>query len=172
MGEAGLVSGARDVAIGGLFLALSLGLPPLFHLAGLGSVFLPMLLPVATVGFVVREGVALVVGLAAPLVSTLITGMPPLVPPVAPLMSVELAVLALLPSLLYRRWRWNLMVVLVLDLLVNRGLVVGLRSLLAELFGIPGLPYGIATAAKGLPGIVLMLVAVPLAVRTVEKLQA
>ncbi len=159
---------AHEVAIGGLFLALALAFPPLFHLAGLGSVFLPMLLPVVSVGFVVSWRVSTTVGLLAPLLSGLLTGMPPFVPPIAFMMMVELALLGLMPSILYRSLRCRLMPTLATTLLLNRALVFGQRFVLAEFFGVPGIAYGLATITSGLPGIVLMLVATPLIVRTLE----
>lgn len=159
---------AHDVAVGGLFLALALALPPLFHLMGLGSVLLPMLLPVCSLGFLATWRIATTVGLLAPLISGLLTGMPPFVPPIAFMMMVELSLLGLVPSLLYRTLRWNLWVALVLTLIFNRGVVFLLRFVVAEFFAIPGIAYSLATITAGLPGIVLMLVAVPLIVKTVE----
>ncbi|MBN1423993.1 ECF transporter S component [Candidatus Fermentibacteria bacterium] len=160
---------AREVAIGGLFLALALALPPLFHLMGLGSVFLPMLLPVLSLGFLSAWRIAATVGFLAPLISGLITGMPPFVPPSAFMMMVELSLLGLVPSLLYRRLRWNFWVVLTLTLVLNRGVVFLLRFIVAEFFSIPGIAYSLFIVTAGLPGIVLMLVATPLIVRTIER---
>ncbi|MCU0610759.1 MAG: ECF transporter S component [Candidatus Eisenbacteria bacterium] len=163
------VHSAREVAIGGLFLALALALPPLFHLMGLGSVFLPMLLPVISVGFLTSWRIAVTVGFLAPLISGMITGMPPFVPPIAFMMMVELSMLGLIPSLLYRTLRWNFWIVLVLTLVINRGVVFLLRFVVAEFFSIPGIAYSLATVTAGLPGIALMLIAVPLIVKTIER---
>jgi len=160
---------ARDVAIGGLFLALALALPPLFHLMGLGSVFLPMLLPIVSAGFLANWQIAATVGLLAPLISGLITGMPPFVPPIAFMMMAELALLGLAPSLLYRTLRWNFWVALILTLVINRAVVFLLRFVLAEFFSIPGIAYSLAVVTAGLPGIALILIAVPLIVKTVEQ---
>ncbi|UCH97132.1 MAG: ECF transporter S component, partial [Candidatus Aminicenantes bacterium] len=66
-----------DLLLGGLFMALALVFPMVFHAVGLGSAFLPMFYPIAAAGFLVALPVALVVGTMSPLVSALITGMPP-----------------------------------------------------------------------------------------------
>jgi uncharacterized membrane protein len=156
------------VAVGGLFLTLALALPPLFHLFGAGSVFLPMLLPVVTAGFLLDPRTAATVGGVAPLLSALLTGMPPIMPPVAFMMVIELSVLALLPSILYRRFGMNIYVVLVLTLIVNRVMVLILRFLVAEMFHIPGMVYGMAVAFSGFPGMAIQVIVVPLVVRSIE----
>ena len=53
----------------------------LFHLAGgMGVVFLPMHLPVLLAGFFLGPRFGLLVGIITPLLSSLLTGMPPLLP--------------------------------------------------------------------------------------------
>jgi len=86
---------ARDLALGGLFGALAIVLPIAFHALGpgVGPVLLPMYLPIAALGLLVSWEVALIVGVAAPLLSAVLTGMPPLAPPIALLMAFELAAL-------------------------------------------------------------------------------
>jgi len=156
------------VAISGLFLTLALALPPLFHVFGAGSVFLPMLLPIVTAGFLLDSKSAITIGIIAPLLSALMTGMPPFMPPIAFMMSMELAILALLPSILYRRFGIGLYVVLILTLVLNRFLVLALRFVVAEIFNIPGMVYGMAVAISGFPGLLIQIIIVPMVVRTIE----
>jgi len=157
------------VAISGFFLTLALVLPPLFHIFGAGSVFLPMLLPVVTAGFLLDCRSAITIGIIAPLLSSLLTGMPPIMPPIAFMMTMELAILALIPSILYRRFGMNLYVVLITTLFVNRLVVLGLRFIVAEVFTIPGMIYGLAVTLSGIPGILVQVVVVPIVVRAIEK---
>ena len=82
-------------------MALGLTLPVVFHAVGLGSKFLPMLLPLLLNGFLSPLGWALFTGAVTPLTSALVTGMPPLYPPVAAVMSVECMVLAGVARLVY-----------------------------------------------------------------------
>jgi hypothetical protein len=93
---------ARDMVLGGLFGALGIVVPMLFHAVGLGKVFLPMYLPILALGLMVSWEVALIVGCATPLLSAVLTGMPPLAPPIAALMATELACLAAVASLARR----------------------------------------------------------------------
>lgn len=157
------------VAISGFFLTLALVLPPLFHVFGAGSVFLPMLLPVVTAGFLLDSRSAITIGFIAPLLSSLLTGMPPIMPPIAFMMAVELTILALIPSIFYRRFGMNLYGVLLVTLLVNRLLVLGLRFVVAEFFNIPGMLYGLGISLSGLPGIAVQIIVVPMVVRTIES---
>ena len=91
----------RQRVLAGLMGALAIALPQVFHLVGLGSTFLPMHIPVLLAGFVVRPGLAATVGLLAPVVSMLVTGMPPA--PMVPLLVAELAALGAAASLLHER---------------------------------------------------------------------
>jgi len=86
----------RDLAYCGLFGAAALLLPVLFHLVHLGHIFMPMYLPLVTLAFFVRPGMSALTALVVPLLSGAVTGMPPFYPPVAPVMSVELALMALI----------------------------------------------------------------------------
>ncbi|MEW6756351.1 MAG: hypothetical protein AB1505_36070, partial [Candidatus Latescibacterota bacterium] len=83
----------REVTWSAVFAALGMGVPVLFHALGLGPTFLPMLLPVLAAGLSLRPLAAALVGLVTPLLSGLLTGMPPLVP-VGGVMAAEGAALA------------------------------------------------------------------------------
>ncbi|MDI6828708.1 MAG: hypothetical protein QME62_09515, partial [Armatimonadota bacterium] len=86
---------ARELAIAGLLGALGLLLPIAFHALGWGGrVFLPMHLPIMAAAFLISPGTAVSVAVVVPFLSAVLTGMPPLAPPVAVLMAIELAVKA------------------------------------------------------------------------------
>jgi len=131
--------------------------------------FLPMLLPVLTLGFLTDWKTAATVGFLAPIMSALLTGMPPIMPPVAFMMMVELAVLGGLASVLYFRARWNLWLSMIVTVVVTRLVSFLLHVMVAELFNIPGVVYGLASFIFGLPGIVIQLLVVPIVVRSVER---
>ena len=74
-----------------LFIAAGILLPIFFHGLGLGgAVFLPMHIPVLLGGMLLGWRQGFVIGLVTPLLSCLLTGMPPLLPAL-PLMTSELA---------------------------------------------------------------------------------
>jgi hypothetical protein len=160
---------ARDLAYGGLFGAAALLLPTIFHLLHLGRVFMPMYLPLVALAFLVRPGVAVTTALLVPLISAFATGMPPLYPPIAPVMALELGAMALCISLCYRWWpRANEWVVLIPVLLLGRVLGVLLNYGAALVMELPaGFVAGLSLLS-GWPGVILMVVAVPPLVRTLR----
>lgn len=157
----------KEVVLGGLFTALAVALPVLFHLVGLGKVFLPMHLPVLIAGFLVRPAVAVSVGVLAPLLSAALTGMPPL--PLAPLMAVELAILGGSASLFYGLLRLPCWASLPLAILCARTSWALMVLGLAPLLHLPEKMLSLAAIVQGLPGTALQLVVVPLVVLAVEQ---
>lgn len=160
---------ARETATGAFFLAMALALPILFHLAGLGKVFLPMLLPVLLCGFVLSWRMAALTGFLAPILSSLLTGMPPLAPPLAPMMMIELAVLGAIPALVYRKWRLGLWPALISGIVICRIVSFILHVILAEFFRIPGITWGLITLISGIPGLILQVVTVPIVIPLLER---
>jgi len=159
----------RHIATGAFFLALALALPVVFHMVGLGRVFLPMLLPVLLAGFVLPWRTAALTGFLAPLLSMLLTGMPPLAPPIAPMMMVELTILGAIPALVYRSWRMGLWPALIAGIVVSRFVNFGMHVCMAEFFHIPGITWGVINLVTGIPGLVLQLVTIPVVIPLLEK---
>jgi hypothetical protein len=158
----------RDILLGGLLIALAIVLPILFHALNLGSAFLPMFLPIIVAGYLLALPVALSVGILSPLVSALLTGMPPFFPPIAPIMMVEGLALAGIPALLYQRYRWNLYLTLIITLCVDRAVALGLVVLASMWLDIPEGPMGVSMILRGIPGVILVVVALPPVVRLLE----
>lgn len=160
----------RDRAYCGLFGALALALPVLFHALGLaGPMFLPMYWPLVTLAYLVSTRRAVLVAACVPLASMALTGMP--LPPLAPLMSVELAVQVAALGIFGRPRRnrggvslLRVFLVLAAVLVAGRFLHTGLLWLLAREF--PTLQGGLRVITwtaflSGWPGVVAMLVFVP-----------
>jgi hypothetical protein len=163
---------ARELSLGGLLGALGLLLPVGFHALGwAGKVFLPMHVPVVVAAFVVGPSTAAAVGFVVPLLSSVLTGMPPLAPPVAPLMAVELAAKAVIISVAYRALRWPFWVALPLGIVADWVVLAAAALAAADLFSITAPPaaYVGGVIAVSLPGTVLQLVAAPLAVAGIER---
>ena len=155
-----------------LFLALALVLPIGFHAFGIGGrIFLPMHIPVLLAGFLIGPGSGLLVGLMAPWMSHLITGMPPSY--AVPLMSLELPIYGLIAGLAYTKLKMNIYVSLIIALVVGR-LMFALGLFVLGRF--MELPYTAAAffaaggpIVAGLPGIVLQLFLIPLVVAAVKR---
>ncbi len=161
---------ARDLALGGLFGALAIVIPIAFHAlgGGLGSLFLPMYYPILALGLLASWEVALLVGILAPVLSMVFTGMPP--PPVAVIMVFELATIGAVASLL-RHWRLGIwpssLTALIASRVVGIGGVVAILPLIGIHRGI--YEYAIAGSVASLPGIVILLTVVPAAVYAIER---
>jgi niacin transporter len=118
--------GARALSIQGLLLiAASFLLPAAAHLTGLPvRILLPMHWPVILVGLCYGWRSGAVVGLAAPVLSFALSGMP--YPPMLPAMTFELAAYGLLAGLFHERFRWNMLWSAALAVVGGRVLFIGL----------------------------------------------
>jgi len=92
--------------------------------------------------------------------------MPPFYPPVAPAMSVELALMAMMIGIL-RFWfpRAHVLIVLIPVLVIGRVVSAGLLYLVARYMGLPATFVAGISLLSGWPGIMLMLFAIPAIVR-------
>lgn len=150
-----------DYVLAGLLLSAALVLPVFFHLLGLGSAFMPMFYPLALAGFLVATPLAIIVGLSAPLVSALITGMPPFYPPIAFIMMAEGLLFTALPRPLQKLLRLPDWLALLVLLLLDRVLLFMLVQAMAGFMDLPPRLLGWAAVVRGLPGVALMLAALP-----------
>lgn len=162
----------RRLAGAGMLTAVGVLLPQLFHLVGgnaAGGVFLPMHIPVLLGGLLFGPGWGAAVGVVTPVISTLVSGMPPL--DRLPFMVGELAVYGAAGGLFYRVCRWPLPVSLLITQAAGR-LVYALALLIAGNLLHLG-PFSVVGAwtatVSGLPGIAVQWVLVPLLVYAVKK---
>jgi hypothetical protein len=155
-----MLARAREFASGALFCALGVTLPILFHVLGVGRVFLPMHLPILFAGLVLSPAMAILVGFLTPWVSMLFTGMPPL--PMAIIMCIELGALAGVAAVALRGglpvWAAAMTAVA-----VRIGLTFVLTLSLAQLLHLPPAGVGLASVIAGMPGVVLQLLLIPAA---------
>lgn len=159
------VNNLRPMIISAAMAALGLVLPVAFHAVGLGSRFLPMLLPLLLNGFLVPWRWAVLTGFTVPWISAFATGMPPLYPPVAAIMAFEGAVLAGVAALIYARGRRSVWLALIPAVLAGRLTSFGLTWLAARALDLPAAYASAAGTLQGLPGVALQLVAIPLVLR-------
>jgi niacin transporter len=164
--------GSRRVAHTALYLAIAIVLPIIFHQFGIaGRIFLPMHIPVLICGFVVGAWPGVIVGLMAPILSHLLTSMPPAY--AVPLMSLELPLYGLTAGLTYKNWQLNIYLSLILSMIMGR-LVFALGLLILGLF--MALPYGPiqffaagGAVMTGIPGIIVQLIIIPPLVTSIKR---
>ena len=159
----------KAIVISAVMAALALTLPVAFHAVGMGSRFLPMLLPLLLNGFLVPFPWAVGVAFLVPWISALATGMPPLYPPVAAVVSAEGVALAGVASLLYRRGRKNVWSALIPAVIAGRCTALLAMWILAKAFALPPALSAVASVLEGLPGVVLQLAVVPPVLHALSK---
>ena len=169
-----MISKTKKVVISGLLIALNLILPQIFHLFGqqAGKILLPMHIGVLIAGLLLGSVWGIGVGVVTPILSFLITGMPPMA--YLPSMLCELAAYGLAAGVLRRFVRTgkrplDLYIQLVSAMLIGR-LVYGVMNALIFSAG----NYSFAVFVSGafvtaLPGIVIQLVLLPAVVLLLEK---
>jgi len=120
---------------------------------------LPMHIPVLICGFIVGAGPAVIVGLLAPILSHLMTSMPPAY--AVPLMTMELSLYGFTAALTYRRLKLNIYLSLLIAMIFGR-LAFALGLFILGLF--IALPYGPAqffaaggAVISGVPPLILSL---------------
>ncbi len=164
----------RKLVYSALLLALGLVLPFLTaQIPQIGSMLLPMHLPVLLCGFICGWPYGLLVGAITPLLRSMLFSMPPLYP-TAVAMAFELAAYGLLAGLFYRMLPKKpvyVYVSLILAMLGGRvvwGLVqMVLMSLVAQPFTWQVFMAG--AFGNALPGIAVQLVLIPVIVLALRK---
>jgi riboflavin transporter FmnP len=155
----------RTLTTTGLLLAVGLLLPFLFHsLVGSsgGRMLLPMHYGVLIGGLLLGPVAGAFLGIATPLLSTVLTGMPAM--PVLPPMVVELVVYGIAAGLARRQFHATVLWSLLLAMMAGR-VALGLAvAVLGPAIGLDARPvvYVMTSITAGLPGIAAQLVFIPL----------
>src|SRR6056297_2501710 len=159
-----------------LFIALGIILPIIFHLIGgpgLGRVLLPMHLPVLIGGAFLGPLFGLIIGLITPILSSLFTGMPPVLP-MLPIMIGELGIYGLAMGYFFFRIKMNVYLSLFIAMIAGRIMASMVVLALVYGFGFAQLPanpiiYIYGTITAGLPGIIGQLLIVPIVLRYIKR---
>ena len=157
-----------------MFLALAFVLPFLTgQVPQVGAMLLPMHIPVILCGFICGAPWGLVVGVTAPLLRSLILGMPPLFP-TAISMAFELATYGFLAGLLYRalpKKNINIYVSLVISMISGR-IVWGIVQFCLLGFDVEKFPlsaFFAGAVVNAIPGIILQILLIPVILLILEK---
>ena len=164
----------RRLAYSALFLALALVLPFLTgQIPTIGKALSPMHIPVMLCGFLCGPLWGAAVGAVAPLLRSVLFGMPAMFPG-GVAMTFELATYGVLSGWLYRllpRKPWSIYVSLLVAMIGGRLVWGAARFALAGLSG-SEFPFSafLAGAVTGaIPGVVLHIVLIPLLVMGLER---
>ncbi len=157
----------------GICIAIGLILPQITKMVpvnNIGSIISPMHIPVLLSGFLCGIPYAAFCGFILPLLAFALTGMPPIYP-VGLAMIFELATYGGVAAALYKITKGKIYPSLIGAMLCGR-VVMGVAY--AIIFGIAGIPYGMATFVSAafvtaLPGIIIQLIVVPAIVYVLKK---
>lgn len=131
-------SATRDLVLAALFLALAFVLPMITgHVPQIGNMLCPMHFPVLLAGFVLGGPWGLALGFAAPLLRSVLFGMPPMYP-IAIAMAFELATYGAVAGFMYRKVQHTLPMTyatLVTSMVAGRLVWGAVRFVLAGLSG-------------------------------------
>jgi thiamine transporter ThiT len=164
----------KKLVLAALFLALALVLPFLTgQIPEVGSMLCPMHIPALLCGYFCGWPWGLAVGLIAPILRSLLFGMPPMFP-VAICMAFELATYGAVAGGLYQklpRKKSSIYVALLVAMVAGRLVWGAARLLCAGLdvsaFGLSAFWAGAITTA--IPGIIVQIILIPLLVMALEK---
>lgn len=170
-----ITSKTKRLVTAALMLALGMLLPfALSHGYGIkGTTLLPMHIPVLLCGFFAGPFYGALCGLVLPVLNSVCTGMPVLFP-MAVIMTGELFTYGLVSGWLYRKSAYNnklisLYPVLIISMLCGR-VVYGLVANALIVSGATAAKLSVVAATlQGIPGIIIQLVVVPLAVKYLSK---
>lgn len=164
----------RKMTYAALFLAIALVLPFITgQIPEIGKSLCPMHIPALLCGFLCGWPWGLAVGFIAPLLRSVIFGMPAMFPG-AVAMAFELAVYGGLAGLLYKllpKTKMNIYVTLIISMIAGRIIWGIVRLILA---GLSGSSFTWALFLSGaittaIPGIILQLVLIPILVMVLER---
>ena len=168
------MSSVKQATITALCIALCYVLPVVFHATGLGSAFSPMHIPVLLCGLVCGSGYGIFCGIAGPVLSSVLSGMPTVTQLIY--FVPELIVYGFLTGLMMKLVRTkklvaDLYISLAVAMLGGR-LVGGIAEALFYLGS--GQTFTLAAVAAGyfvttIPGIVCHLIVIPILVTTLMK---
>ena len=164
------VSPARRIVLAALFLALAFVLPMVTgHVPQVGNMLCPMHFPILLCGFVLGVPWGLAVGFVAPLLRSVLFGMPPMFP-----MAFELAAYGLVSGLVWRRVKHTLPMMyaaLVTAMVAGRLVWGAVRFVLAGLTGssFPFSAFLSGALLTAVPGIIAQLILIPLILTALQK---
>lgn len=164
----------RKLVLASLFLALCLILPFFTgQIPQIGSMLLPMHLPVLLCGFLVGWPYALAVGFIAPVLRSIFFGMPPMFP-TAIGMAFEMATYGVVCGVLYSRTQHTLAHIygILITAMIAGRVVWGCAQFAMLGFSATAFPFSTFLSGAlltAIPGIVLQLILIPTLVKALDK---
>lgn len=163
----------KKLSLSALFLSLGLVLPFLTgQIPEIGSMLLPMHIPVLICGFICGWKYGLLTGFITPLLRMMLFGMPPLATAMG--MAFELAAYGAITGFLYNKLpknKFRIYVSLFSAMIIGR-IVWGIASIF--IYGVSGVGFSWQIFISGallnaIPGILLQIILIPALIYSLEK---
>ncbi len=167
----------ENISYFAVFLALSIALPYLMHIAvpmG-GKTFLPMHIPIQLAGFIIGPIAALLLGVIAPPFNFLISGMPPF--PLFIAMMLELAAMGFFAGFFFKILKIPLIISLAIAILLSKIFLI-FGWWIVFLIGAPvpvsskgAIALSIGAIVQGIPGIVAQFIIIPATIAAIHSIR-
>lgn len=166
-----IMSTTKKIVYTGLFIALALLLPQLFHflpIGNVGKIILPMHIPVILAGYFLGVKGGMLVGILSPLISSIIFQMPSIL--ILPMMIVELCTYGIMAGVFYKKIKNNY---LSLGLVIASGRIANgfMYVIMINVFGIEkiNMEMFFTTLSIGIPGVILQFIVIPPMINFLKK---
>lgn len=161
---------SKKIVLSGIFIAFGIILPMIFHTVNMaGPIFLPMHIPVLIGGFLLGPIYGGLVGLITPILSGLMTGMPPIVP-MMPIMAFELCAYGIIIGFLFNKTK-NTYISLIGAMIGGR-LFAMVGAFLVSITIAPQVNpviFIFGNLAQAIPGMLIQIVFIPILVKFMTK---
>ena len=171
MNNQGVRSTGKTVVYTGLFLALGLLLPQLFHfmpIPDVGRVMLPMHIPAILAGYLLGSRSGMIVGFLSPVMSCMLFQMPAML--TMPIMAVEIMCYGLVAGIAGKKIK-STYLGLILVMICGRIASGLMYVVMINLFGVAGLNMQMffLSISAGVPGMILQLLVIPPMIKLLRK---
>lgn len=163
----------KNLVMTAMCIAIGIVLPQALHaIPNAGSIFLPMHIPVLLCGLICSWPYGLACGILTPLLSSLLTNMPPMA--YLPAMLVELAIYGLISGLFmhFIRTKYTLLNIYVslVAAMISGRILYGIVNALIFRAGSYSMQIWLtASFVTALPGIIIQIVVIPLLIFALER---
>jgi niacin transporter len=161
----------RKLVLTSLFVAIGIVLPQTFHLIGgpsLGSMLLPMHIPVFIGAMLLGPISGLIIALASVIIGVFL-GMPPII--IASYMIFELSIYALVSGYLYYNKEKNVYIAYFVAKTLGMATAFVAITIMLNVFGLssPMLTGSISMFYVGIPGIIIQIILIPTIITLLKR---
>ncbi len=161
---------SKKITLSAIFIAFGIILPMIFHTINLaGQIFLPMHIPVLIAGFLLGPYCGALIGIITPILSSVMTGMPPLVP-MMPIMAFELCAYGFLTGFIFNKT--EKIYISLIGAMIGGRLFAVVGAYLVSITVAPKvspLMFVFGNISMAIPGMLIQLIFIPMLIKYLHK---